>query len=108
VLPQEVVTNVVTFNKNFASERSLSLSGRVPQFKNFDVQLLPPSQTKASMLLLCKASADEDNSTTVSYSKFANMWKIFTLYIVMMTAAIDFCRTRQLNNTKIFRPAKLN
>ena len=60
VLPQEVVTQAVTFIKNFASEQGLSLPGRVPQFKNFDVQLLPSSETKASIWRLYKASANKE------------------------------------------------
>jgi len=58
------------FIKNFASEQGLSPSGTVPQFKIVDVQLLLSSETKASIWLLCKASANKDNSTAVSYSKF--------------------------------------
>lgn len=108
VLPQEVVTQAVTFIKNFASEQGLSLPGRVPQFQNFDVQLLPSSETKASIWRLYKASANKDNSTTVSYSKFVNIWNTFTPYIVMMTPATDLCGTCQLNNTKIFRTVNVS
>lgn len=108
MLPQEVVTQAVTFIKNFASEQGLSLPGRVPQFKNFDVQLLPSSETKASIWRLYKASANKDNSTAVSYSKFVNIWNTFTPYIVMMTPETDLCGTCQLNNTKIFRTVNVS
>lgn len=62
MLPQEVVTQVVTFVKNFALEQALSLPGSVPQFTNFDVQLLPSPETKGSMWRLSKASADKDKA----------------------------------------------
>lgn len=103
VLPQEILTQAVTFIKNFGSEQGLSLPGRVPQFKNFDVQLLPSSETKSSIWRLYKASADKDNISAVSYPKFVNIWNTFTPYIVMMTPATDLCNTCQMNNTKIFR-----
>ena len=49
VLSQDVLQRTVMFIKNFASEQGIVLPGRVPQFKNFDAQLLPSSETKALM-----------------------------------------------------------
>ena len=73
---------MVTFSKNFAFEQGLSLSGRVPQFKNCDVQLLPSSETMASVWRLYKASPNKDNSSAVSYSKFVNNYleHVYSVY----------------------------
>ena len=107
VLSQDVLQHTVTFIKNFASEQGIALPGRVPQFKDFHVQLLPSSETKASMWRRYKDSVENDSVPTVSYSKFVDIWNTFTPYIIMMTPATDLCNTCQMNNSKIFKSVNI-
>ena len=45
-LPQAVIEDVKNFLSNFAEETALLLPGRIPGFKNEDIQLLSSSDTK--------------------------------------------------------------
>ena len=108
VLSQDVLQRTVTFIKNFASEQGIALPGRVPQFKNFDVQLLPSSESKALIWRRYKDSVEKDSVPTISYSKFVDIWNTFTPYIIMMTPATDLCNTSQMNNTKIFKSVNIS
>ena len=48
-LAHETLNRTVTFIKNFATEQGVALPGRVPNFKNLKVQLLPSCESKASV-----------------------------------------------------------
>ena len=58
---RESVERTVTFIKNFATEQAISLPGRYPNFKDLKVQLLPSSETKASMWRQYKKASEEKN-----------------------------------------------
>ena len=108
VLSHELLNRTVTFIKNFAAEQALPLPGRMPQFKDFNVQLLPSSETKAFIWRRYKDCAQKDSVNAVSYSKFVNLWDTFTPYIIMMTPATDLCNTCQKNNTQIFKNVNIS
>ena len=101
VLEHEVLDRTVTFIKNFANEQGVALPGRAPNFKNLKVQLLPSSESKASVWRLYRKASRDKNVQAVSYSKFVSLWNTLTPYIVIMTPASDLCSLCQLNNTKI-------
>ena len=101
VLSQDVLQRTTIFIKNFASEQGIALPGRVPRFKNFDVQLLLLSESKASIRRHYKENVEKDSVHTISYSKFVDIWNTFTPYIIMITPVTDLCNTCQMNNTKI-------
>lgn len=102
-----MLQRTVTFIKNLCTEQGILLPGRTPQFKNFDVQLLPSSEKKVFVWRHYKECAEKDSVTAVSYSKFVDIWNTFTPYI-FMTPATDLCKTCQANNTKIFRNANVS
>ena len=101
VLEQTVLNRTVTFIKNFATEHGVSLPGRAPSFKDLKVQLLPSSESKASIWRQYKKVSEESNLTVVSYAKFVALWNTLTPYIIVMKPASDLCSLCQLNNTKI-------
>ena len=90
----------MTFIKNFATEQGVSLLGRAPSCKDLKVQLLPSSESKASIWRQHKKVSEDSNLTVVSYAKFVALWNTLTRYIVMKPAS-DLCNLCQLNNTKI-------
>mgnify|MGYP000724819806 CR=1 FL=1 len=65
------------------------------------MQLLPSSETKASVWRQYKKASEEKNLSTVSYKKFVDLWKSLTPYIVIMKPTSDLCNLCQLNNSKI-------
>ena len=99
MLQQAVLNQTVTFIKNFATEHGVSLPGRAPSFKDLKVQLLPSSESKASIWRQCKK--EDSNLTVVSYAKFVALWNTLTPFIVGTKPASDVCSLCQLNNTKI-------
>ena len=101
VLEHAVLNRTVTFIKNFATEHGVSLLGRAPSFKDFKVQLLPLSESKASIWRQYKKVSEDSNFTGLSYSQFVALWNSLTPNIVVMKPASDLCSLCQLNNTKI-------
>ena len=91
VLEQAVLNRTVTFIKNFATEHGVSLPGRAPSFKDLKVQLLPSSESKASIWRQYKKVSEDSNLTVVSYAKFVTLWNTLTPYIIVMKPASDLC-----------------
>ena len=108
MLEQAVLNRTVTFIKNFATEHGVSLPGRAPSFKDLKVQLLPSSESKASIWRQYKKVLEDSNLTVVSYTKFVALWNTLTPYIIVMKPASDLCSLCQLNNTKINQNQNLN
>ena len=100
-LNHEVLDRTVTFIKIFAAEQAVSLPGRYPKFKDFKVQLLPSSESKASLWRRYKKASEDKDLSAVSYTKFVDLWNSLTPYIVIMKPASDLCSLCQLNNGKI-------
>ena len=100
-LNHEVLDRTVTFIKNFAADHAIALPERAPHLNNLKVQLLPSSESKASVWRQCRKVSEEKHLNAVSYSKFVALWNTFTPYIVAMTPASDLCSLCQLNNAKI-------
>lgn len=84
VLEQAVLNRTVTFIKNFANEHGVSLLGRAPSLKDLKVQLLPSSESKASIWSQYKNVSEGINLTVVSYAKFVSLWNTLTPFIVVM------------------------
>ena len=101
VLEQAVLNRTVTFIKNFATEHGVFLPGRAPSFKDLKVQLLPSSESKASIWRQYKKVSEESNLTVVSCAKFVALWNTLTPYIIVMKPASDLYSLCQLINSKI-------
>lgn len=65
------------------------------------MQLLPSSESKASLWRRYKKASEDKNLSAVSYTKFVDLWNSLTPYIVIMKPASDLCSICQLNNGKI-------
>ena len=78
-LAHETLNRAVTFVKNFASEQAVALPGRVPNFKNLKVQLLPSCESKASVWRHYVTASEEKNLKAVSYTKFVALWNTLIL-----------------------------
>ena len=86
-----VIAWTATFIKSFATEQAISLPGRYPNFKDFKVQLLPSSETKAPIWSQYKKASEDKNLSTVSFTKLVDLWNSLTPYIVIMKPASDLC-----------------
>ncbi|XP_074634268.1 uncharacterized protein LOC141892822 [Acropora palmata] len=106
-LPQAVVEDVKNFLSNFADENAFLLPGRIPGFKNEDIQLLSLSDTKMRVWNSFKNVCEESNKQTVSYTKFNELWKQFHPNLVVAKPMSDLCFTCQHNTSKLLRAANL-
>ena len=106
-LPQAVVEDVKNFLSNFVDENAFLLPGRIPGFKNEDIQLLSSSDTKMRVWNSFKNVCEESNKQTVSYTKFNELWKQFHPNPVVAKPMSDLCFTCQHNTSKLLRAANL-
>ena len=74
-LPQAVSEDVKNFLSNYVDENAVLLPGRIPGFKNEDIQLLSSSDTKMNVWNSFTRTCEESNKQAVSYTKFTNLWK---------------------------------
>lgn len=83
------------------------LCGRIPGFKREDVQVLPSSETKASVWRVYTGTFEASAEQAVSYSKFVDLWQQFCPKVVVAKPMTDLCFTCQQNTTKLVRAANL-
>jgi len=81
-LPQSNTENVHRFLTNYIEENAFVLPGRIPGFKQEDVQVLSPSETKTSVWHVYTATCKASGEQAVSYSKFIDLWHQFCLKVV--------------------------
>jgi len=67
-LPQSNTENVHRFLTNYIEENAFVLPGRIPGFKQEDVQVLSPSETKTSVWHVYTATCKASGEQAVSYS----------------------------------------
>ena len=81
------------------------LPGRIPGYKQTDIQLLPSNTTK--MIVRCAyVQAAEDLPVRVAgYKSFRNIWNQFVPLIIVTKPASDLCWVCQQNSTLIMRSA---
>ena len=65
------------------------LPGRVPGYKDSDVNLLPSSTTKHAIWELYLQAAAIDSMISVAYSKFTQLWRQLLPNIVVMKPTSD-------------------
>ena len=83
------------------------LPGRIPGFKNEDIQLLSSSATKMNVWKSFKRACEESNKQAVSYTKFTDLWKQFYPNVVVSKPMTDLCFTCQQNTSKLLRAGNL-
>lgn len=67
-LPFAVVEDVKLFLANYAEEHAISLPGRIPGYKDKDIKLLSPHETKIGVWRSFEVASEVTRKQTVSYS----------------------------------------
>ena len=62
--------DVKKFLRNFLDENAALLPGRIPGFKNEDIQLLSLNETKVHVWKCFTRACEESNKQAVCYTKF--------------------------------------
>ena len=84
---------VVTFIMNYAETHAILLPGRIPGYKQDDIQLLPASTTKRALWMLYTVSLQSRLSAdrSVAYSTFCRLWQLFLPRVVITKPRSDLC-----------------
>jgi len=83
------------------------LPGRIPDFKNEDIQLLSSNETKVHVWKCFTRACEESNKQAVCYTKFTDFWKQFFPNVIMAKPMADLCFTCQQNTSKLVWAANL-
>ena len=97
------VTSMLRFIKNLASSVSLPLPGRLPNFRDERVQLLPTDMSKLEVYRKYRKAAEREGTQPVGRSTFLDLWNKQLPYIMVMKPATDLCWVCQQNLTQILR-----
>ena len=106
-LPFSVVEDVKLFLANYAEEHAISLSGRIPGYKDEDIKLLASHETNMGVWRSFEVACEATRKQAVSYSKFVELWEQFYPNLVVAKPMTDLCLTCQQNSTKLLRAANL-
>ena len=107
IVPQAVTEDVKNFLSNYVEENAVLLPGRIPGFKNDDIQLPSSSDTKMAVWREFKKACKETGKQTVCYTKFIDLWQQFHPNVVVAKPMSDLCLTCQQNTSKLLRSANL-
>ena len=95
------------FIVSYAEQHAMPLPGRLPNFRDFTVMLLPSDTTRALVHKLYLEAAEESGYRSVSYSKFTQLWAELCPHINVMKPSSDLCPLCQQNMTRLCRSSNL-
>ena len=107
-LSQDDIKNVTTYIKNHAEENAVSLPGRIPGYKTYQIQLLPSSTTKRSIHDQYQAAAIVKGHRCVGYTTFCGIWTKYVPHVVVAKPRTDLCWQCMKNNNRILRAQNIS
>jgi hypothetical protein len=93
--------SVLNFLKQYASDNALPLPGRLPNFKNYQVLLLPSDKSQSEIHQTYLKAAAESGLKAISLSTFSRLWKMLCSNIVLSKPNTDLCQECQKLSYKI-------
>lgn len=105
---REALEDVLAFIVNFASAVALPIPGRLPNFKNERVLLLPTDMTKIGVYRKYVESCQRDQKRPVGKSTFLDLWNKQVPYISVTKPATDLCWDCQQNMNLVIRSSNLS
>ncbi|XP_042265228.1 uncharacterized protein LOC121895816 isoform X2 [Thunnus maccoyii] len=101
LLTVQDIQRIKQFIANFADVHAMPLPGRIPGFKQSDIQVLPTMETMTSVWWRYKSHRAAGNST------FRKLWRQQTPNIVIGKPITDLCWVCQKNNNAICHSSNL-
>ena len=92
---------IVSFLVNYAEENAILLPGRIPGFKQLDLQLLPTETTWKSVWMAYMKACATLTFRVAAYPSFCKIWNKYTPHIMITTPKTDLCWTCQQNSFAI-------
>ena len=102
--PQEDITRLTTFIKNYARAHAMPLPGRVPGHRD-KVMILPSDVTKAEVYIKYKEACTQNSWNAVGRSAFYDLWSRLLSHISVSKPSSDLCFTCQQNSLAIQQSA---
>ena len=99
----EEENHVVSFIQNYSEANAILLPGRIPGYKQFNIQLLPSSTSKRAVYKEFIKVNTETHFRTVSESAFNSVWRKYLPHIVITKPMSDLCLQCQKNSSAIVR-----
>ena len=96
-----------TFIQNFAENHALVLPGRLPNYKNPDLKLLPSSYTKKHVYSLYESALRNAGQEPLSLCLFYQVWSDFCQNIVIQLPRSDLCALCQQNQMSVAKMRNL-
>lgn len=101
VLSPESLTRIIQFIQKFAEKFAIPLPGRMPNYKDCKVMLLPSSETKSAVYRrFDKDCLTEDK---IAMKTFYKIWMKYCPYISPMKPKTDLCDVCQQNTLMLRR-----
>ncbi|XP_053391377.1 uncharacterized protein LOC128554153 [Mercenaria mercenaria] len=85
------IEQIVSFLSSYANANGLPLPGRLPNYRQESVILLPSDQSKADIHALYNEAAQQNSFRVVSLSEFKKIWLQQCPHIVICKPATDLC-----------------
>jgi len=86
---------------NYAEQNAITLPGRIPGYKNDDIQLLSSCDSKTHVWKAYTTMCQESSKKAVCYTKFIELWGQFHPNVVVAKPRTDLCMTCQQNTCKL-------
>ena len=107
-LAMEERSYIVSFLKNYAEKNALPLPGRLPNFINAQVLLLPSDKRQADIHQIYVEASGKSNVRSASLSTFVRTWKDLCANIVLSKPSTDLCHQCQKSSFQISNSGSLD
>ena len=97
----EEIGRITTFLDNFSECHAIILPGRIPGYKNWDVQLLPTQMTKKSVWLDFVYAHATLSARIASYRSFCRIWEKYRPSLLITKPKSDLCWECQQNSVTL-------
>lgn len=101
----EDVRGIVTYLSCYAEANAILLPGRIPGYKNSDIQLLPSNTTKRAVWEKYSIANEGTNLRLAKYTTFCEVWRKYLPKLIVMKPMTDLCWLCQKNSNAIIRSA---
>jgi len=95
------------FIQNFAENNALVMPGRLPNYKNPNLKLLPSSMTKKYVFSLYVSAAKQSDEAPLSWCLFRQVWADFCQNVVIQLPRSDLCAICQQNQMTVAKMRNL-
>ena len=102
------INNVILFLQSYANKNGLPLPGRLPNYRDSKVMLLPSDKPKTDIYQMYLTATSETGVRQVGQSTFYKLWSEHCPTLVIIKPATDLCTKCQNYSTKLSNGGNLS